>query len=143
MKILAALVLALAFLPAHAQQPRTIDFTQVLTGIDGQPVQIGADKQTATLSEVAINSLLAQFTEENTLPGSTKFAYYELARKVYKNKACELSADEIVIIRDRIAKAYPTMLAGPAIALLDPNWHPGLPAPGATPPPAAPAPGKR
>jgi len=44
---------------------------------------------------------------------------------------------------DRIAKAYPTMLAGPAIALLDPNWHPGLPAPGATPPPAAPAPGKR
>ena len=53
MKTALAFILALACLPALAQQPRTIDFTQNLKGFDDQPLTLGADKQTATLGDVA------------------------------------------------------------------------------------------
>jgi hypothetical protein len=104
----------------YAETTHTIDFTQSLIGFDGKPLLQSADKPW-TLSDVAVGALTSTFKDEDTLPGSKKFVFYELARKVYNNKSAALTSEEITTIKDRIEKAWPTAIMGPAVTILDPN----------------------
>jgi hypothetical protein len=74
-----------------------------------------------TLSDVAVNALVSSFKDEDTVPSSKKFGYYELARKIYNKKAVSLSVEEIATIKERIGKMYATAILGPALMALDPN----------------------
>jgi hypothetical protein len=107
---------------AVCAQGRTIDFTQHLTGLDGKDILLtGPSSQPATLSDVAIQALTAQFNDEQTMPGAKKFELYELARKVYQNKAATLTAEELATLKDRIGKFWGPAVVGAAWPLLDPN----------------------
>lgn len=119
MKRLAIAILMFASLSAVAQN-KTIDFTQTLTGFDGKPLLEATDKPW-TLSDVAVASLVTTLKDEDTLPSSKKFGFYELARKVYNNKAASLTVEEIATLKERIGKQFPTALMGPALVALDPN----------------------
>jgi hypothetical protein len=122
MKTLArlAVVLAMTVVSLSAYAQRTIDFTQPLKALDGNPM-LKDGKEPWTLSDIAVGALTAQFKDEDTLPGSKKFGNYELARKVYMNKSCSLSAEEIATLKERIGKAWSTAFVGPAYLMLDPN----------------------
>ena len=122
MKTLArfAVVITMTVISCSAYAQRTIDFTQPLKSLDGN-LMLKDAKQPWTLSDIAVGALTAQFKDEDTLPGSKKFELYELARKVFNNNSCALSAEQIALLKDRIGKAWSTAFVGPAYILLDPN----------------------
>lgn len=104
-------------------QERHIDFTQVLSGVDGKPLQSPDAKNTKglTLGEAAMAALVAPLEEDKGMAGAEKFKLEELARKVYNSKAAHLTVEDIALIKTRIGKAYGPLVVGPAWRLLDPE----------------------
>jgi hypothetical protein len=104
-----------------------IDFSQVLRDLDGnaiQDIRQGADGQPVsvemTLGRCAANALLGTVQGE-TLEGKDHVRRYVLAGKVRAGGELAIEADDIVLIKERIAKLYasPTVV-GLAWLLLDP-----------------------
>jgi hypothetical protein len=121
--LLAAAVLLFVFGPpvfGADEKPKTIDFTQVLIGVDGKALFNPETKVTLTLGEVAITALETMNQEDRDMPGAKKFQMDELARKIHGNKAAVLPVEDITLIKERIGKAYGPMVVGPAWRLLDP-----------------------
>lgn len=137
--LIAAIITAL---PAKAEEkkPFTIDFTQLLIGVDGSALfQAGADclpqpadkpalipgrtcaKEELSLSDVSVGALESMLESDRNEDAKKRFERDLLARKVYKKKEVTLSAEEITQIKDRIGKAYGPSIVGAAWPLLDPS----------------------
>jgi hypothetical protein len=103
-----------------------IDFNTQLKDIDGQPlldniIEAGLPKQVpVTLARIAANALLQNYPDEANLAGAEKVKRFELAMKVSSaKKAIPLVAEDIALIKERIAKAYGPLVVGRAWQLLD------------------------
>lgn len=123
-KVIFAVILccaSIAFAQAAADH-RYIDFTQVLTDLDGTPIPAQADGKNSeplTLGMAAKTALVTQMEGDPT-SGADKLDRYELAKKVQKGKHVELTTDEITMIKNRIMKGYAPVVVGAALPLLDP-----------------------
>lgn len=105
---------------------RHIDFTTVLTGLDGKPLQEPAspiDKtlHNVTLGSAAINALETTLDEDRSTTGEDKFKRDELARRINNKSDVVLSVEDIALIKHRIGAAYPSILVGAAWRILDPS----------------------
>lgn len=115
------LVLMLVSSPAFA-----IDFTQVLTNLDGSPVVAQEGKPEPTLGAICEQALLATFADERdatgkeTIEGKEKFERWKLAAKVH-GKDVSLSAEELSLIKKLVGKAYGPLIVGQAWTMLDPG----------------------
>lgn len=119
-RIAAFIIVMMSFCMATAQT-KPIDFTQQLTNAANVPIiEPGTDgkSQPMQLWEVAVNALEANTTADAALPGLKKFELDQLARKIYKNKSCVLTADELKTIKERIGQDYGPMIVGAAWSLL-------------------------
>ena len=87
------------------------------TNIMGQPIL--KDGPPLTLRRVAMNALVAQFQDEQGLPGDEKLIRWELALKI-KNATdpVDLFPEEVVKIKNCIAKLYGPGVSGQAWQLL-------------------------
>lgn len=114
----AIVLLLLTTIAARAEEPRKIDFTTVLTDLDGKPI---ADKDAppVTLGDVTANALFASYRDEQP-SGQDKVKRWTLALRVHKAQAAELTADEIKLIKDLIGKGYGPLIVGQAWQILDP-----------------------
>jgi hypothetical protein len=112
----------LLFAGALLAQTQAIDFTRVLVGVDGKPLQSSDPKKTTgmTLSEAAVAGLETILDEDKQSSGTDKFKLDELAHKIYEKKSVVLTVEEIALIKTRIGKAYGPLVVGPAWRLLDP-----------------------
>jgi hypothetical protein len=122
----AAAILLLAF-SVSAQQAHHIDFTKELVGFDGKPlldpidpVNPGKKPDQMTLGEVSINALETGLTEDRDMTGEKKIELDNLARKIYKNKDCVLTAEETTLLKQRIGRLYGPLVVGVAWRLIDP-----------------------
>lgn len=125
----------------------TLDVTQVLVGYDGEalmdveavldaegkPVLDEAGQQQTkkvpiTLRPICLNALKAQFEADRGMTGVKKTEIWVLCGKIYKEDRPLMTADELVLLQQRVGMAYPPVIVGPALLLLN-----GTPA---TPPPA-------
>lgn len=128
-RIVFALSAALLLLPCSSlmaqQAPRRIDFTQVLHGVDGKPLQTPEIKPVPmTLGYVCVSALEAQLPDDRGMPGVEKFNLDLLAREIYGKKSAVLSVEEIAKIKDRVGKVWGPMIVGAAWPLLDPSVTP-------------------
>ena len=123
-----AILLALGCLTLAGQEARKVDFTQVLMGIDGKPLN-GDVKPALTLGDIAVTALHSTIEEDKTMSGLDKFKMDELARKIYKSKAATLSVEDLATIKTRIGKVYGPLVIGPSWRLLDPSLVEKPPAP--------------
>lgn len=123
MKLLITTLAASLCLSLGFAQDRSIDFTQVLKGVDGKPLQSTDPKITTglTLGEVSVAALVTILEEDKGANGETKFKLDELARKVYGKKQVHLTVEDLATIKARIGKAYGPLVVGPAWRLLDPE----------------------
>lgn len=116
-----------------------VDFSQKLIGYDGKPVK-SRDEETSTdaegkevrkvvekeidLKTVCINSLMF-FDQRENLTGDDKFRRHRLANKIYESakekKAVTIAAENIVLLKQQIAKVYSPLVVGPAFEILDPE----------------------
>jgi hypothetical protein len=134
-KVLLALLLSTT--PAFAG---SIDFTQLLIGVDGKALFQGGDdclpqpadkpplipgrtcsKSDLSLSDVSVGALESMLESDRNEDAKKRFERDLLARKVYKQSAIVLSAEEVTLIKDRIGKAYGPSIVGAAWPLLDPS----------------------
>lgn len=112
------LLLALT-LSLSAEGLKSIDFTQVLTGFDGKPVQQDPKiSASMTLSDAAITALENSLPEDQGSKGEVKFKLDELARKIYQNKHASLTLEELDTIKTRIGEAWGPVVVGPAWRIL-------------------------
>ena len=114
------ILLILGCLALAAQEARKVDFTVVLLGIDGKPLN-GDVKPAVTLGDISVTALHSTIEEDKSLSGLDKFKMDELARKIYKAKAATLSVEDLATIKARIGKIYGPLVIGVAWRLLDPS----------------------
>ena len=107
---------------AAQDTPRSIDFTQVLIGMDNKEIpNTGSDpKKPLTIGDVTVQALETLLDEDRKSTGAEKFHMDEIARKVYQNKKAVLTAEQISMIKDRIGKVYGPLIVGAAWRVLDP-----------------------
>ena len=100
-----------------------IDFSTLLHGLDGEvlrtpPMKQGEEGKLQTLSRVCVDALVA--VERNATPnGKISFERYQLAEKINDKKEVEVSAEEIVMLKDRVGIIFGPVVVGPAFKLLD------------------------
>jgi len=79
---------------------------------------VDADGKTvdATLKDAIVNAVLSPGQDET---GKQKVECYEIARRVFAGGNVELSAEDIVLIKNKVGKVYPPLIVGQAYALLE------------------------
>jgi hypothetical protein len=105
------------------------DFTRVLKDFDGRdlvdPKAITDGKEARqTLGRICCFALLQP---ESGIPGSNgnfedQFKRYALADRIKTNPQCALDAEEITLLKERIARFNVPLITGQCIELLDPGY---------------------
>ncbi len=127
-KLLLTLLLASSFCFAQEKEKtRTIDFTQTLKGYDGKVLTNGTPDgkpggKATTLEDVSVNALLTPLPEDKGAPDAATKAFqrFKLAEKLHDGKAIALTAEQIAMLKERIAQVYGAAVVGPAWIILDP-----------------------
>ncbi|PYE31213.1 hypothetical protein C8J37_11210 [Rhizobium sp. PP-WC-1G-195] len=83
-----------------------IDFSPVVTTVEGTPL-----KGAPSIREAAITALTMSVDSDVNLPPARKFELGLLAQKIALGSSnLEVSAEEIATIKDRVGKAYGTVV---------------------------------
>ncbi len=114
---ISALVLA-ALVAVWSSSASAIDFTQILTDLDGKPVKNSEIE--VTLGAAATHALLTPFPDEQNLSGEEKVKRFLLATKVREAKDVKLTIDELNMIKKLVGKAYAPLLVGRIWEIIDP-----------------------
>jgi hypothetical protein len=101
-----------------------IDLEQVLTDVWGKPIleSRAADgtETKMTIGHLAATAFLTPVKgDENETDVAAKVKIYRAAKKFADGGTADLTAEEIVEARKRIAKVFHAALAGPALEILD------------------------
>lgn len=92
-----------------------VNLTYIIKQPDGKtPVVI--DGEELTVKSVCINSLLTASHEDD---GDTKFADYELFKRIKDGDEVELSAEEIVRLKKKIGVLYQPIVVGQSYEVLE------------------------
>ena len=97
-----------------------LNITIPITNLDGTTLLDPESKQAITLKTVLINSLLGTYPDETELTGVDKLTRYELSKTIYEaNSTCDITTDNIVLIKKLIGKAYATLVVGQVFNILE------------------------
>lgn len=102
------------------------DFSTPIKDLDGNdlvdPMTIAGEGtvKVVTLARVAANALVQNYPDEAGLAGDVKVKRFMLALKVTGAGELDLTAEDVAVLKERIAKAYGPLVVGRAWALLDP-----------------------
>ena len=133
MKTVIVVALSLVATAALAADAAKIDFTTVLNDQDGHPLEECIEpmanpplapvdkactkKQDITLGIVSTRALL---TPEQNLQPEDSQKRGQLALSVYRSAGAQLTAEEVALIKKRIAAVYGPLIVARAFPLLDP-----------------------
>jgi len=130
-RVLCLLCVLVTVAKAEDKKPYTIDFTQVLIGIDSKPVQgpeckpgqiAGKDCPALTLGDAVGIAFATPVDADRATDFAKKFKDGELAHLVIGNKAAALTSEQVTVIKDRIGKVFlGSSVAYAAGPLLDPS----------------------
>ena len=106
----------------------------IMVGMDDKPIcdkvpsgeknlmgqDILVDGPPFTLRTVCQNALVAVYQDEQQLSGEDKLSRWELAVKIKKAvDPCELTTEEVVLVKKLIGKAYGPVISGQAWEMLE------------------------
>ena len=92
-----------------------VDFSKVLTDLDGKELEEG--KKKVTLKQVCVNALMAVDQKEN-IDGTEKLKRYQLATKINKG-TMDVSVEEVAKIKELVGKYFSTIIVGQVYELLE------------------------
>lgn len=93
------------------------NFNAPMLDLEGNPY---ADA--ATLKSVAFAAVQAQLEGDERLDVDSKMRIYTLAGKIVRGGIVEVSAEDLTLMKARIAKAYPPLVMGEAFRLLEEDF---------------------
>lgn len=140
MKIILALIGLLLVAPPAWADAYVVDMTNVLMGEDGRPardvfakgpVAQGKEDPDPTCEKCPVlslglavsHALFATFSQDSDTPDQ-KWARAVLAQRIKSEKAAQLSAEEISVIKRQLGKTYGGVVLMQAFPMLDPNAKP-------------------
>jgi len=77
-------------------------------------------KKEVTLRDVCVNMFAIAIDSDKGASGVEKNKWFVLSLKIYEQDKPEFSPEEIVLLKKRIGKIYPSIVVGRAYELLDP-----------------------
>lgn len=93
-----------------------IDFTTQFQSLDGNPL-VNQDSNPILLSLICVNSLLAPSDKPQS--GEQKLKIWQLSKRISQaTEPLEITPEELVLIRDEVARSQPPLLSGQAWELL-------------------------
>jgi hypothetical protein len=95
-----------------------IDFNQKVINILTGKVFINEDKTEITLKNVACVALFSNLQDE-IIDGEEKLKRYDLGTRIIKNPKIELTAEEVVKIKELISKTYTTIIVGKVFEMIE------------------------
>jgi hypothetical protein len=95
------------------------DFTTVLVDLGGKPLVIEQGTPPMTLGDAVSAALVMPFKDESP-SGQEKVKRWALALRVHAAKDIELTADDVTLIKNLVAKAYGPLIVGQVWEILDP-----------------------
>lgn len=105
-----------------------IRVTTPLMNYDGKAHQTPKEDNSGKLRDVLLRDVLCtaltSSPKDEQLLGVEKVRRFSLAQRVYSEDEIEFSAEDIVLCKTLIDKAYPTAVVAPAWMLLDPVQNP-------------------
>ncbi len=87
---------------------------QVMTDLDGKDF---GDK--ATLKMVCFGAVSTPMQGDEAIPMEKKIKQYALLQKINAGGECDLSAEDIALIKERASKLYPILIFGRLTDLLE------------------------
>lgn len=94
-----------------------IKLDQTLKDVRGEVIREPDSEDALTLGTVCVRSLMGNYQDEiRTLKGEEKVRRYDLAMRLRGCDEIELPSEDVALIKDLIAKAFPTLVCGQA-------WH--------------------
>jgi len=102
------------------------DLSKPLTALDGEPIKNQAGEY-ITAASIIVNALLTDEPPSQGNPGKSgeeKASDYDMAMRVFKDSdkgMVSLSVDEVVRIKNLVAKTGTTMAYGQLVQILDPK----------------------
>ena len=108
-----------------------IDVTEQLKKLDGSPMITGSqvcpkcggvvgEEKPMTLCLAATRALSVTFSDEQNLAPEKKVERFHLALRLLKENSPDLTAEEIVTIKNVVGKMFGNVIVGRAWAILDP-----------------------
>lgn len=128
-------VMVVAFLAAPlwaADEPRKIDFTQLVADLDGKPYTEClksdeadrakcVDEVKVTLGLLVSRALISRFQDEKDISLEEQSTRGFLAIKLYKAKEAVLTADQVVLLKKLAGKmGWPNIVSARVCVALDP-----------------------
>jgi hypothetical protein len=83
--------------------------------------EIKDDGKPFLMSAAITNALLSAFPDEKDISGDEKVKRFLLATRLHGQDSIDLSADEVVLCKRLVAKAYNPLVVGQAWAVLEPR----------------------
>lgn len=91
-----------------------VNFDTQLVNLKGEALK--ENDTPVTLKDICANALLAN---DEKMEGRIKLENWNLAQLVYKGGEIELTAEQVVKMKDMVAKHFPTLVAGQVLNILD------------------------
>jgi len=91
--------------------------TEVIKDMEEQPLK-GADGKVMMLKDVCINALLTPLEEDKTMSGQKKADLFMLAMSIKKDE-CELTVDDVSLIKTRVGKMYSQLVVGRVFSIIE------------------------
>lgn len=95
-----------------------INTEKTLKTLDGENIKRD-NNQDVLVKDVILNSLLANFPDEQNLSGEEKVKRYALATKVHQNTDPDLSIEELAMIKKLVGKMYTALIVGQMWEILE------------------------
>jgi len=99
-----------------------IDFDSTINDLTGKaiPLKEGETERTFTLRDVCVNALLMETQDSAKLDGKEKVRRFRLADKIFGTaEPIALPAEDIVLLKDQIAKGYGALVTARAWDLIE------------------------
>ncbi len=100
-------------------RPFLINFEQNICNFKGLPLKIDEGQEVVTLKWVAVTALLAGDPTAQTLTAAQKCERFNLAERIHASSACDLTQDEVELIKALAGKQFVAMIVGPVFRMLD------------------------
>ena len=95
-----------------------VNLNAEISDLSGVPVK-GPSGELVTLRSVSIEALLTPLRGDENSTGSEKAKCFMLASKISNPDCDNISAEDVVLIKDRIGRGFPALVVGRSYELLD------------------------
>lgn len=95
-----------------------VDFTKRLVNLNKEPLTLNGKE--CTLKAACVEALMGAFQGEGAVTAEEKMKRFKLAKKVHAAEGeTGLAAEEVVMLKAQLNKAFGTLVVGPAFEMLD------------------------